>query len=100
SIRLLRIKNVPADRPRRQVGQLQAGRVDLLSGEDDLKREGLTGVVHAVTNPPKLEFQFVIFFSAARFENDMGDAAWRFLLAKVLFNAFQSKTHREIVRIS
>ena len=70
-IRLSRIHDVPPHRPSRQVRKLQAGRVDLLGRKNDLKRQRFIAVILAVADPPKFQFQFVVFSLTPCLEDDV-----------------------------
>lgn len=83
-----------------QICLLQACRVDLFFGEDDLKRQCLGSIIRPATHPSKLQFQLVIFTSAASLEDDVCGSIGIPVFRQVFLHTFKSQSHGEMIGVA
>ncbi len=75
-------EHVPAERPRRQVGELQARRVGPLVGKHQLKAGELAPAVGAAEDPPERELKLRVLPPAPPLDDDVREPATLPLLLK------------------
>ena len=98
-IGLCGVHHMPAYRTRGQIGQLQAGRVDLLVSKDDLEAQPLTLIVPAVENSAEGKLELIVFPSAPSFDHHMSDVFMLILLSKGGIGSLHAELKRQFVWI-